>query len=103
MIYFTSHTPFGNSRVLRIDRHPFANIQDHDTALVSNWDKIVSPEDVVWHLGDFAGRRTALAQQLLSQLNGRKQLIIGNNDPAETTFANGGGKRRALRRIERHR
>jgi calcineurin-like phosphoesterase family protein len=89
MIYFTSDTHFGDTRVLRIDRRPFANMLDHDAALISNWNSRVSPEDEVWHLGDFAIRRVGFTQQLLFQLNGRKHLIIGNNDPIETTSAIG--------------
>ncbi|MDK1491894.1 metallophosphoesterase family protein [Sinorhizobium sp. 7-81] len=89
MIYFTSDTHFGESRVLRIDRRPFANMVEHDAALIANWNRVVSAEDEVWHLGDFAARRAGFAEHLLSQLNGRKHLIIGNNDPRETTGAYG--------------
>lgn len=89
MIYFTSDTHFGDPRVLRIDRRPFRNMLDHDAALISNWNSRVSPEDEVWHLGDFASGRAGFAEQLLSQLNGRKRLVIGNNDPVETTSALG--------------
>lgn len=89
MIYFTSDTHFGDSRVLRIDRRPFASMAEHDAALIANWNRVVSPEDEVWHLGDFAARRTGFAGHLLSKLNGGKHLIIGNNDPLETTNAPG--------------
>jgi calcineurin-like phosphoesterase family protein len=89
MIYFTSDTHFGDPRVLRIDRRPFANMVDYDAALISNWNSRVSPEDEVWLLGEFASRRAGFAEQLLSQLNGRKHLVIGNNDPIETTSAIG--------------
>jgi calcineurin-like phosphoesterase family protein len=89
MIYFTSDTHFGDPRVLRIDGRPFRNMLEHDAALISNWNGRVSPEDEIWHLGDFASRRAGFAEQLLSQLNGRKHLVIGNNDPIETTSANG--------------
>jgi calcineurin-like phosphoesterase family protein len=89
MIYFTSDTHFGDHRVLRIDRRPFANMADHDATLISNWNGRVLPEDEVWHLGDFAAKRAGFAEQLLSQLNGKKHLVIGNNDPFETTSAIG--------------
>jgi calcineurin-like phosphoesterase family protein len=89
MIYFTSDTHFGDSRVLRIDRRPFTGMAEHDAALIANWNRVVEPEDEVWHLGDFAARRAGFAERLLSQLNGRKHLIIGNNDPLETTNAPG--------------
>lgn len=89
MIYFTSDTHFGDPRVLRIDHRPFANMTAHDAALVANWNSTVAPEDEVWHLGDFAAKKPGYAAQLLSQLNGKKHLIIGNNDPVETTSAPG--------------
>lgn len=89
MIYFTSDTHFGDSRVLRIDRRPFADMAEHDEALIANWNRVVSPDDEVWHLGDFAARRAGFAERLLSRLNGCKHLIIGNNDPLETTGASG--------------
>lgn len=89
MIYFTSDTHFGDARVLRIDRRPFASMVEHDAALISYWNGMIAPEDEVWHLGDFAARRAGFAETLLSQLNGRKHLVIGNNDPEETTSAAG--------------
>ncbi|WP_209602246.1 metallophosphoesterase family protein [Sinorhizobium kostiense] len=89
MIYFTSDTHFGDARVLRIDRRPFSNMVEHDAALIANWNSAVSPDDEIWHLGDFASKRGRFAEDLLSRLNGRKHLIIGNNDTAETIMAAG--------------
>jgi calcineurin-like phosphoesterase family protein len=89
MIYFTGDTHYGDPRVLRIDRRPFSNMAEHDAALIANWNETVSPQDDVWHLGDFAAKRTGLAEDLLSRLNGRKHLIVGNNDPIDTTGASG--------------
>lgn len=90
MIYFTSDTHLGDGRVLRIDRRPFATIKDHDEALISAWNARVSPEDEVWHLGDvMLARERAQVEIMLARLNGRKHLIIGNNDPACVTEAAG--------------
>jgi calcineurin-like phosphoesterase family protein len=74
---------------MRIDRRPFATMAEHDAALILNWNARVSAEDEAWHLGDFAARREGVAERLLSQLNGRKHLVIGNNDPSETIGAAG--------------
>ena len=52
--------------------------------MVARWNSVVQPADDVWHLGDFALRTTALAAgALLRSLNGRKHLVIGNNDPPD--------------------
>ncbi|MBX4934227.1 metallophosphoesterase family protein [Rhizobium bangladeshense] len=90
MIYFTGDTHFADPRVLRIDRRPFPDMTSHDVTLIRNWNEIVDPQDDIWHLGDFMSFRGGDCDQLLSMLNGRKHLIIGNNDPPTTTEATGG-------------
>ncbi|WP_181700372.1 metallophosphoesterase family protein [Chthonobacter albigriseus] len=84
-VYFTSDTHFGDPRVLRIDRRPFPDLASHDAALIEAWNETVGPDDEVWHLGDFCLAKPAeRASTLLSRLNGRKHLIIGNNDGPST-------------------
>lgn len=83
--YFTSDTHFGDMRVLRFDHRPFPDLPSHDEALVARWNETVADNDEVWHLGDFAlGPDRARIEALLSALKGRKHLIIGNNDGADT-------------------
>ncbi|WP_199925325.1 metallophosphoesterase family protein [Neorhizobium sp. SOG26] len=89
MIYFTSDTHFGDPRVLRIDRRPFQNMALHDDALIRNWNAAVADDDEVWHLGDFMLTRSGDASEMLKKLNGRKHLIIGNNDGEATISATG--------------
>jgi calcineurin-like phosphoesterase family protein len=59
-------------------------MREHDAALIRNWNEVVSVDDEVWHLGDFARGASAQVGELLSALNGRKHLIIGNNDEPAT-------------------
>ncbi len=88
--FFTSDTHFGDSRVLKIDRRPFASVAAHDAALIGFWNEIVSAEDEVWHLGDFAlGPTPEAIDALLARLNGVKHLITGNNDGPATLVARG--------------
>jgi calcineurin-like phosphoesterase family protein len=89
MLFLTSDTHFADPRVLRIDRRPFANMVEHDAALIDSWNARVRPEDEVWHLGDFARGDQEAVEALLAQLNGTKHLIIGNNDPPSTVAASG--------------
>jgi calcineurin-like phosphoesterase family protein len=87
-VFFTSDTHFGDRRALRFDRRPFAGLAEHDQALVERWNEIVGPHDEVWHLGDFAlGPPAERIAALLTSLNGRKHLIIGNNDSGTTLQA----------------
>jgi calcineurin-like phosphoesterase family protein len=80
MLFFTSDTHFRDARVMRIDRRPFRSVADHDAQLIAFWNAAVQDEDEVWHLGDFARGSIEQVTDLLTQLNGRKHLIIGNND-----------------------
>ena len=90
LLFFTGDTHLGDTRVLRIDRRPFRSVAEHDEALIGYWNETVGPDDEVWHLGDFTrGRGKNRADQLLPVLNGRKRLIIGNNDDAATISAAG--------------
>lgn len=89
-IFFTSDTHFGDPRILRIDRRPYASLAEHDASLTARWNAVVGPEDEVWHLGDFAlGPSPDEAQALLDGLNGVKHLIIGNNDGPATLSLTG--------------
>jgi calcineurin-like phosphoesterase family protein len=88
--FFTSDTHFGDPRVLRLDRRPFPTLGAHDEALIARWNEAVGANDEVWHLGDFALARDAgRVATLLSCLNGRKHLVIGNNDGPATLQAGG--------------
>ncbi|HEX2559701.1 metallophosphoesterase family protein [Phenylobacterium sp.] len=86
-VFFTSDTHFGDHRTLNLYKRPFASIGEMDEALVANWNAVVAPDDVVWHLGDFA-RTARRAAEILPRLNGEKHLVTGNNDPP---FAAGDG------------
>lgn len=89
-VLFTGDTHFGDPRVLRIDRRPFASIPEHDRALVARWNEAVAEDDEVWHLGDFALHVDAgRIAELLGALHGRKHLVHGNNDGPATLAAAG--------------
>jgi calcineurin-like phosphoesterase family protein len=87
--FFTSDTHFRDARIMRIDRRPFKSIADHDENLIAFWNETVGDDDEIWHLGDFARGTLEQITDLLSRLNGRKHLIIGNNDDSSTLAAPG--------------
>jgi calcineurin-like phosphoesterase family protein len=84
-IFFISDTHFGHGGALGLYRRPFVSVAAMNEGLVERWNETVGPDDVVWHLGDFAIRqRPTVVADLLARLNGRKHLVAGNNDPQET-------------------
>jgi calcineurin-like phosphoesterase family protein len=83
-VFFTADTHFGHPGALSLYRRPFASVAEMNAVMIARWNETVTPEDEVWHLGDFALRtKTADAAALLRRLNGRKHLVTGNNDPPE--------------------
>ena len=87
-LFFTAVTHFGDHRTINIQRRPFATVAEMDDVLVAGWNKVVGPDDEVWHLGDVA-RRAADVAALLAALNGIKHLVRGNNDSEATAEASG--------------
>jgi calcineurin-like phosphoesterase family protein len=79
-VFFISDTHFGDHRVLNLYPRPFASVAAMDAGLIAQWNEVVGVDDEVWHLGDFA-RTAALAAAILPRLNGKKRLVLGNNDP----------------------
>ena len=53
------------------------NIDNHDEFIIQQWNKTVSDNDIVIHLGDVSWKSP---QHILPQLHGRKILILGNHD-----------------------
>ena len=79
-VYFTSDTHFGHEAIIRLTKRPFSSVEEMDAVLVDGWNTTVSPEDTVYHLGDFAHRNSRSAAHYRSLLNGTIHLILGNHD-----------------------
>lgn len=62
------------------DSRKFDSVEDMDESIIQTWNETVSPEDVVYILGDFAFYGVVKASQIASRLNGKKTLIAGNHD-----------------------
>ena len=87
--WFTSDTHFGHANILRFCARPFESVEAIDAAMIANWNATVRPDDVIWHLGDFAFRNARSPDDYLRRLNGRKHLVHGNHDTAATRSSTG--------------
>lgn len=77
MFFFTSDTHFRHKNIITYNKRPFESLEEHDEALISNWNKKVSPSDTVYHLGDFSFGNP---YDYKIRLNGNIVLIKGNHD-----------------------
>lgn len=93
MIYFTSDTHYGHKNILRLgEGRPFASIEEHDQALIDNWNRVVSADDTVYHLGDFAFASPSRVLEILRALRGNIKIIMGNHDRDDRMYKSLPGK-----------
>lgn len=52
-VFFTSDTHFNHANIIRFCNRPFKDVSHMNEAIISNWNRVVGPEDIVFHLGDF--------------------------------------------------
>ena len=84
-IFFTSDTHFNHNQEFIYGARGFNSPVEMGEAIVERWNDIVSPEDTVYHLGDFAFGRVDSPEfestlRLIRQLNGNIIWISGNHD-----------------------
>lgn len=83
-IYLISDTHFGQENILKFItetgervRPEFHSVEEMNEYMVNEWNRVITPQDHVYHLGDVYFRD---GWKHLSRLNGKKRLLIGNHD-----------------------
>lgn len=79
-IFVTSDTHFGHDREFVWGLRGFSSIEEHDAAIIANWNSVVGPDDVVYHLGDVMLKDNEHGMNCLRQLNGTIYIVPGNHD-----------------------
>lgn len=76
-IFIISDTHFNHANIIRYCNRPFKSVEEMNNTMIKNWNRVVSDQDIVYHLGDvwMTGN-----PELLYNLKGRKRLIVGNHD-----------------------
>lgn len=78
--WITSDTHFFHNNIINHCSRPFQNIEEMNVSLVNNWNSIVKPGDIVYHLGDFCFSNKTNIENMVKRLNGYKVLVMGNHD-----------------------
>lgn len=71
---------FFHKNIIRYENRPFADVEDMNRQLIQNWNRVVKKEDIVYVLGDVSFAGSKPTRDVITQLNGRKMLIMGNHD-----------------------
>jgi calcineurin-like phosphoesterase family protein len=85
-IYVISDTHFNHENILKFTGddgkyfRKFSDVHDMNEYIIDRWNKIVRPQDIIYHLGDVYFGHEKAAAEILGRLNGRKRLILGNHD-----------------------
>lgn len=98
--FFIADTHFCHANIIKYCNRPWNSGNDEDGKLVitpedvermnndliDNWNKVVGPNDIVWHLGDFCFGKNKIekSKEILEKLNGKVNLVLGNHDLSGT-------------------
>lgn len=78
--FYTSDLHFGHANIIKYCNRPFSSVGEMDEAMIAQWNSVVSTEDTVFVLGDYAMGDRKRGLSYLLRMNGTKILINGNHD-----------------------
>jgi calcineurin-like phosphoesterase family protein len=86
-VWFISDTHFGHDNILKFNigetdqkmRPDFHDTRHMDEIMIENWNRVVKPQDKIYHLGDVCFSQQVL-DEVMPRLNGKKRLVLGNHD-----------------------
>lgn len=81
-VYVTSDLHFGHNKDFLYAARGFKTIEEHDEAIIKNWNSIVTRSDTVIILGDLILNDNYGGIGKLRKLNGHKIILLGNHDTA---------------------
>lgn len=76
-IFVTSDEHFGHKNIIKYCSRPFSDVEEMDSVLISNFNKVVGIDDLTYHLGDFTFNNF---KKYSEQLNGENVFLVGNHD-----------------------
>ena len=79
-IFFTSDTHFCHQPSFLWEPRGFSSVEEMNETIIENWNKIVKPNDIVYHLGDTMLNDNEKGIECFKRLNGKIFLIFGNHE-----------------------
>lgn len=88
-LWFTADQHFFHKNIIEYCERPFQDEYEMNEILLENYNKLVKPNDLVFHLGDLSAGlsgRLDEFQNILKNMNGTKILLRGNHDHQKQQF-----------------
>ena len=79
-IWFTSDLHFGHQKEFLWGPRGFTSSQEHDEAIINNWNSVVDYDDEVYVLGDLMLGDNNHGLECIKRLAGNIHIILGNHD-----------------------
>jgi|TARA_B100000963_G_scaffold148538_1_gene129562 calcineurin-like phosphoesterase family protein len=79
--YVTSNLQLGRPGSIKKYKREFEHVDEMTDALINNWNTVVTKDDTVFHLGNFA-HDPKTAQDAMLRLNGKIMFCLGEHDEA---------------------
>ena len=79
-VFFSSDTHFCHNQPFLYEPRGFQSVEEMNEVIIQRWNKVVKPDDVVYHLGDIMLNNDIKGIECFRRLNGQIFLIYGNHD-----------------------
>lgn len=79
-VFVIADTHFGHSNIINYCNRPFRSVEQMDNIMIKLWNETISNKDIVIHLGDVGLGNKEYIGNIISGLQGKKILIMGNHD-----------------------
>lgn len=80
MNYYIADQHFGHDNIIEYDNRPFDSVEEMDQYMIDAHNSVVTDDDDVFFVGDFAYWNEKPHTWYLERLKGKKHLVLGNHD-----------------------
>ncbi len=80
MYFFTADEHYFHSKIIKYCNRPFDDVDQMNSAMIDNHNKIVKSNDITIHAGDFSFGDKQKTRTIIKQLNGDHVFIMGCHD-----------------------
>lgn len=87
---FYSDPHFGHKNIIKYAGRPFSDVTHMTEVMIKRYNAKIGPDDTVMWLGDCAFTSGNKFKEIMTRLNGRKFLIVGNHDDSPAKMVDRG-------------